>query len=221
MPFSVIMTIDVCILAGGLGTRLRGIWDRPKCLVPIDGKPLLHHLLDKIAPLHPRIVNLCLGVGATEVLWYCLNTKLPVDVRYTVEAAPLGSVNALQLALPAVSPPLLVLNGDTLPMYPLVEIVDACLGRSKKNLMLNFDLETDCTWKDSLAFVEQGSPDPTQNVGAFFLRANFLLELRKSTDSDMRWLVTKYCKRLVVEGVALDVGTPKGFEQATRGVAKL
>jgi len=38
------------LLAGGLGTRLRPLTDSvPKCLLPINGKPLLQHWLDNLA----------------------------------------------------------------------------------------------------------------------------------------------------------------------------
>ncbi|TDK67450.1 NTP transferase domain-containing protein [Sapientia aquatica] len=41
------------IQAGGKGSRLEHYcWNKPKCLVPVDGKPLLFHLLDCFASKH-------------------------------------------------------------------------------------------------------------------------------------------------------------------------
>ena len=40
--------IDVAILVGGLGTRLRGVVDNvPKPLAPVLGRPFLFYLLDR------------------------------------------------------------------------------------------------------------------------------------------------------------------------------
>ena len=40
------MIKEAIILAGGLGTRLRSvIFDKPKCMAPVAGKPFLHYLI--------------------------------------------------------------------------------------------------------------------------------------------------------------------------------
>lgn len=64
------------LLAGGLGTRLRPITDTvPKCLVPIQGRPLLDYWLD-----------LLLSAGIERIL---VNTNyLPESVRARVAASP-------------------------------------------------------------------------------------------------------------------------------------
>ena len=37
--------MEAIVLAGGLGTRLRGvIGDMPKCMAPVADKPFLHYL---------------------------------------------------------------------------------------------------------------------------------------------------------------------------------
>ena len=37
------------LLVGGKGTRLASVTDTPKCLIDINGKPFLDHLLDSIS----------------------------------------------------------------------------------------------------------------------------------------------------------------------------
>ncbi|MBT4770495.1 MAG: NTP transferase domain-containing protein, partial [Rhodospirillaceae bacterium] len=54
--------IDVVILAGGLGTRVSSILkDTPKVLAPIDGRPYLEHLIDRLTGFGARRILLLIG----------------------------------------------------------------------------------------------------------------------------------------------------------------
>ena len=104
--------IDVVVLAGGLGTRIRGVLgDTPKVLAPINGRPFLDHLLDHLAGLG---AVLCLGVGAAMVRDHLALRPPPLPVVVVVEPEPLGTAGALRLALPGLAgDPVMVMNGDT------------------------------------------------------------------------------------------------------------
>ncbi len=103
------------VLAGGLGTRIRGVLgDTPKVLAPINGRPFLDHLLDHLATLGAGRAVLSLGVGATMVETHLAASKPPLPVVSVVEPAPLGTGGALRHALPSLNgDPVMVMNGDT------------------------------------------------------------------------------------------------------------
>ncbi|RAU21886.1 nucleotidyl transferase [Paramagnetospirillum kuznetsovii] len=107
--------IDVVVLAGGLGTRIRSVLgDIPKVLAPINGRPFLDHLLDHLAALGAGRVVLSLGVGADQVRAHLDGRDLPLQVLAVAEPAPLGTGGALRHVMPRlVGDPVMVMNGDT------------------------------------------------------------------------------------------------------------
>lgn len=97
----------VFILAGGQGTRLRPVWDGPKCMAPVNGKPFLDYQVKWIAKWGRGRPILCLGYLSELVT----GRKEPKSI----EAEPLGTMGAVKLALlkyPAADR-VVVLNGDT------------------------------------------------------------------------------------------------------------
>lgn len=120
-PGDALADIDVAVLAGGLGTRIRGVLgDVPKILAPVGGRPFLEHLLDWLAGFGARRVVLCLGHGAGHVAEH-LRTPPPAGAAAgrplivpVVEPAPLGTAGALRFARRSLTTdPVFVLNGDT------------------------------------------------------------------------------------------------------------
>ena len=110
--------IDIVVLAGGLGTRLRSVLpDRPKVLAPVGGRPFLDHLLDWLAAQGAGRGILALGVRAEQVLDHLAGTagRWPgLRLETAVEPEPLGTGGALAFCRDRLaSDPVLVLNGDT------------------------------------------------------------------------------------------------------------
>ncbi len=108
--------IDVAILAGGLGTRLRDVLgDTPKILAPVAGRPFLDHLLARLAAEGAARIVLCLGHLADKVTDYLEDSgSVGADVRWIVEPQPLGTAGAVRHARDHLgSDPVLVMNGDT------------------------------------------------------------------------------------------------------------
>jgi NDP-sugar pyrophosphorylase family protein len=107
--------IDVVVLAGGLGTRIKGVLgDTPKVLAPINGRPFLDHLLNHLATLGAGRAVLSLGHLAGKVLDHLAATPSPLPVATVIEPAPLGTGGALRLVSSELtSDPVMLLNGDT------------------------------------------------------------------------------------------------------------
>ncbi|AWK85501.1 sugar phosphate nucleotidyltransferase [Azospirillum thermophilum] len=113
----VLANIDVAVLAGGLGSRLRGVTGgTPKVLAPVAGRAFLGHLLDHLGKFGARRVVLCLGDQADRVTaWLARGGPTgSMDVVCEIEPSPLGTAGALGYVRSELrSNPVLVMNGDT------------------------------------------------------------------------------------------------------------
>ena len=109
--------IDVIILAGGLGTRLRQVVSElPKCMAPGCGKPFLSYLLDYLKNFNVGKVILSVGYLRDSIIQFIDNQKdnYKFDFDFAVEETPLGTGGGIKLALTkATSENVMVLNGDT------------------------------------------------------------------------------------------------------------
>jgi NDP-sugar pyrophosphorylase family protein len=109
-------SIDVLVLAGGLGTRLRpAIGESPKLLATVAGRPYLSLLLDWLTRFGARRIVLSLGYKADAVLdFLSRQPRQDLDIVPVVEAEPLGTAGAIRLARSELrTDPVLALNGDS------------------------------------------------------------------------------------------------------------
>ncbi|MBF0624924.1 MAG: NTP transferase domain-containing protein [Magnetococcales bacterium] len=109
--------VAVAILAGGLGSRIRGVLgETPKLLAPLAGRPYWDHLLAWLGRYGARRLVLLLGHRAEAITAHLAAHPLPPswEVLYRVEPHPLGSAGAIRNACDLLGPGrVLVINGDS------------------------------------------------------------------------------------------------------------
>jgi len=109
--------MEVIILAGGLGTRLRSVINEvPKCMAPVAEKPFLWYLLKYLSNYNISKVILSVGYLRDFIIDWIDKTRneYPFNIEFAIEETPLGTGGAIKKALYKTSiNDILVLNGDT------------------------------------------------------------------------------------------------------------
>jgi len=221
--------IDVVVLCGGMGTRLREVInDRPKPMAEINKKPFLDILLDYISTFGFKRFIFCVGYMADVIKSYYANRN-QLEIIFSVEDMPLGTGGAIKKAQRFIhSNPFLVVNGDSLCKVDLSEFYHFHV---EKNALLSMVVvESKSTGDYGLL-----SLDNTQRVVSFdekgkgggaLVNAGIYLfdkQVFSLMPSDIKFsleydLFTKLvggkfygCK---MRGKLIDIGTPERFKQA-------
>lgn len=104
------------ILAGGLGTRLRGVLpDMPKPMAPVGGRPFLEYQLDYWMTQGISRFVLSVGFRHEVIVDHFGHHYRDAKLDYVIEQTPLGTGGGLLLAAKKMEKdaPFLLLNGDT------------------------------------------------------------------------------------------------------------
>ena len=107
--------MEVIVLAGGLGTRLRSVvHEIPKCLAPVAGKPFLGYLLDWLVSQGADHVVFSVGYLREQVIDYVQSQDWPFTYDFAIEGTPLGTGGGIRLSLEKCrEDQVFVVNGDT------------------------------------------------------------------------------------------------------------
>ena len=88
--------MDVIVLAGGFGTRLRP-WTEsiPKPLLPILDKTMIEHVVGIIPESQVNRILIAAGYGVEKMRDHFSRVKLPYEVEIIEETEPLGTGGAI------------------------------------------------------------------------------------------------------------------------------
>lgn len=121
-----LLNIDIAVLCGGKGSRVANVLgDIPKVLAPIEGRPYLDWLIDKLKNHGVKRMVLCAGHLSHKIIeWRETRSERDVEIVMSLEPRQEGTGGALRFARMALNTnPVMVINGDTIVNADLSEMV--------------------------------------------------------------------------------------------------
>lgn len=235
--------MEVIILAGGLGTRLRSeVKDVPKCMAPVAGKPFLWYLLKDLKK-YPEVKRVILSVGyLREVIFEWIPTvkeEFPFEFDYAIEEEPLGTGGGIRLATAKVSEAeAIILNGDTYFAVDLNEMVakhktnKASLLTIALKPMKDFDRYGTVTTDENGRVLKFNEKQPCKegeiNGGVYVLsKDNSIFEGQPKKFSFETAVMQEKCGEtgclfgVVQNGYFIDIGIPEDYHKADREFPEL
>ena len=108
--------MQTVVLAAGEGTRMRPLTAaQPKPMLPVAGRPLLEHTLDRAVEAGANRLIVVVGYEADRVREHFGSEHCGVDLEYAIQHQQRGTADAVNAAAPLLEDaPFVVLNGDAL-----------------------------------------------------------------------------------------------------------
>lgn len=224
------------VLAGGFGTRLQSIVvDKPKPMAPINGRPFLAILLERLVMQGIQRVVLSVGYKAIDIVNYFGSSFGGIEIQYEIETQPLGTGGATRASLArCTDDPVLILNGDTFLDLDMVAL-DAIWGRYKAPLIVAREVEDTARYGRLrtcdgrvVGFEEKACGGaglinagiyvfPLSLLEAFPDSSSFALE----RDFLAQQVQHREFRLHVSSGYFIDIGIPEDYERAQRELPRL
>ena len=225
------------IMAGGRGKRLMPLTEScPKPMLPLKGKPILQHLIERAKTDGFHKIVLSVNYLANQICEFFEDgSKFGVNITYIHEEKPLGTAGALSLLdTEILSRPIVVTNGDILTDVSYSDLLAPILNERCDGVMAVRLQE----WQNPFGVVRSNGTKlqeieekPTYrhqvNAGIYALDANLLSLLEKNSYCDMTDLFTRGIQKRLNLSIFplheswLDIGRPSDYQAAENTFNKI
>ena len=225
------------ILAGGKGTRLRPYTTvLPKPLMPVGDQPILEIIIGQLKK--QGLKDLVISTGHLGELIKAVlgdGSRLGVDITYSREAQPLGTVGGLALMKNYLSDTFLMINGDTLTSLDFSDLIayhkkhDAIVtvALHKRNVHIDFGTVELDNNSNIVKYVEKPTIDYLVSMGVNVLEPKVLKYIESGARMDFPDLVKQLISRgenvggYIFEGYWLDIGRIDDYERANAEIDEM
>lgn len=229
--------VKVVILAGGKGTRLRPYTTAfPKPLMPIGNRAILEILVRQLKARGFKDIIVLVGY-LSELITAFLGdgNKFGVNVVYSKEEKPLGTVGGLSLIKKELQDNFLMINGDTLTSLNFAELVDdhekhsaiATISLKKRQVPIDFGVVEVNTNNVVKSYTEKPTLENLVSTGVNVLSPKVFEYIEPNKYLDFPTLIQNLItaketvRGHIFDGYWLDIGRPDDYEKANADIEKI
>jgi dTDP-glucose pyrophosphorylase len=226
--------LDGFIMAGGFGKRLMPLTEKcPKPMLPVNGKPILEHLVGKLRAAGIQHVSISTHYLAESIIDHFHDGKdFGVNIEYVGEDQPMGTAGAL--AKVAVGDlPLLVVNGDILTSIDFRAMLefhrehsaDMTVAVQQYEVRIPYGVIT-TNGVDAVRIVEKPTLRNFVSAGIYLVQPSVCKMVPPGRTFDMPDLITSLIsaqKRVIcfpIHEYWLDIGHMEQYERASTDAAR-
>jgi UDP-N-acetylglucosamine diphosphorylase/glucosamine-1-phosphate N-acetyltransferase len=222
------MSLNVTILAGGLGKRMQS--DLPKVLHKVGGIPMVVRLLLEVLKVKPAKILIVTGKFKDQIQSEVENYVRDSSIVYVDQPTPLGTGHAVKCTLPYLPSDCsanIILNGDVplLAAETILTIYNSFIASNSKMMITAINLKDpngngriiqDSQTSKFTAIVEEKDCDPKQklvslvNCGIYVCRCDVLQEIIPqitNKNAQNEYYLTDMVRLLVDAGENVDLHT--------------
>jgi D-glycero-alpha-D-manno-heptose 1-phosphate guanylyltransferase len=226
--------LEVLILAGGLGTRLRPVVSGvPKPMASVSGRPFLEYILDYWIEQGATSFRLSVGYLGKVIENHFKSSYRGIDIQYFSETSPLGTGGGILNSIDGITESFLIVNGDT---FFEVILEDLKVFHEENRAAISFSmfmtsnkkrflgLKTDGIGKIICLNADQSSKSFYANGGVYLLNPNVLDSflprrgIRLSFENEILPSLLKSGAEMygkLFPGSFIDIGVPSDYLQVS------
>lgn len=217
------------IMAGGFGRRLGDrTKDIPKPLLPVGGKPILQHILERLKAASVHEIYVSVHYLADRIERFVSEHGAGLSVELLHEPDPLGTAGAVSLLPPDGGKQIMVINGDVLTSLELESFIDfhqrqdfdATVAVAQHQVTIPFGVVRQGEDGGFLGIDEKPTMTNFVAAGLYLLSPEYHALIRPRENLDMPELLNRGQSIGLTSGLFplheywTDVGSPEDLERA-------
>ena len=219
-------TLDLVILAGGKGTRIKSlIKKKPKPMAIFNKKPFLEYIIQSYSKYHFNKILILTGYRSYEIFKKFEHKDYNfTKIKCIKETKPMGTGGALNVLKKNKVKDFVLINGDTYLEVDLNRLIKSCSKNScgsitlikNKSYKTNNKLATMGLEKNKIVYKKNNN---LMNGGVYFFKKSIFKYIKNKNSSLEDEILPELINKRKISGLItknffLDIGTPDNFNKA-------